>query len=290
MNLDWDAILPWLNLVIGSALISGAVVAYAHQSWLIVRKGGASVSALSLTLNSMSSWFMFLNLLVLKGSQWFKAQQVTLAHVLAFVQVFSGFACSLVVLVLLWGGRTKAGRLAFAYSMSKLCVEAVSGGIIAYIYFWQNEYAFRTAEIYGIISIGLELLTWMPQIVLLLWKLDPTSLSLLLVLAEVSGSLLSWLYQSVLNHEHWSTWASNIAILLQQIIILILWVSLSIWRCCKKRKAEEEEEETIPMEKMGGHPNDTDFIDFDAITGIGNLPGHMWVDDDDDEDDDDDDF
>lgn len=213
-----------VNLALGAVLVVGGSAGHGHQLWVLWRtRSSVGVSAASLCLNSLSSCLMLLNLLALRGVRWFEgdAEGWALAvHVMAVAQVAVGVFNS--PLTVLFHER-------WWYLGPLTAVEIGAATALAAVAQFAPDWGRAVAEGYGTASVAVAVATWLPQLGLLLLRRDHGVLSLPLVLMELAGAVAATVYQAALNHEHWTTWAPNIAILAQQLLILGLWVAFW-WR------------------------------------------------------------
>lgn len=250
-----------MDIIVGCALILGAAFANGHQAYLLRKnKSCEGVSSLSFFLSLLTSLLLTVNILFLQWDTWLVnykdfTRQATLSHIIAIAQIATGIIWSGIICGIITG-LEETGYLIFSFLVGfvsglLILVFLFSSALLGYMDFIQM------AEILGIISLVYTSIIWIPQIIVT-WKTMKTgSLSYLLILGELFGSFTVLIYQSVLEKEHWTTWISEVAVFLEQLILISLFiyilVKIHLLNGKNNRKELNDEEsntiEEIPLDQ-----------------------------------------
>ena len=253
-----------IDIAIGAVLIAGAAVANMHQAYLIIRyKSCEGVSSLSFWLSFFASILLTVNIFVLKWDSWIMdasshSRLDNVNHWVALAQVASGALWAVLILVVM--SRYDRSR---SYSLTLIvCLFLLLTLGLGLVYsIVSGNYKEELAVACGIAAIPVTAVIWVPQIVVTVKTMQVRSLSWLLLLGEMVGSFVVLVYQAGIVREPWSTWVSQIVVVVEQVVLISLYVYILVKRrrsFQELNKAGKDEEEGIEMEEMGGDGSETD--------------------------------
>jgi uncharacterized protein with PQ loop repeat len=219
-----------MEVVIATILIVGDAVAHGHQMFLIIKDGNTiGLSTSSIVLNFISSLTVTVNLIMLDGyrflyTDWFSglSYKSTTAWFAAMQLVTSSaYTAILVITYNIFADRKERFR---TMMITLIAVGFQIFTISVCVYFDAIQIA---GIVLGIAASAITIVTWLPQIWLLLRRRDKGELSLVMILAHLFGSWLAVFFQAVLNDEQWTIWASSAVMGVEQCFLLALWVRAS---------------------------------------------------------------
>jgi uncharacterized protein with PQ loop repeat len=215
-----------MEVIVATILIVGDAIAHGHQMYLIIKDGNTKgLSTSSIVLNFISSLTVTINLFLLDGHRflyeawfagfsyqsmvaWFAAMQLTTS---------SAYTAILVLSYNLFSNRRERVRTMIIVVVAM----TIEGCVVLYL-------DVRLAGIIlGVLASLITIVTWIPQIWMLLRRNEKGELSLFMILAHLFGSWLAVFFQAVLNGEQWTIWASSAVMGFEQCLLLVLWVRAS---------------------------------------------------------------
>ena len=222
-----------MDSIIGIGLIVGAGFAYLQQC-LLIKKAQTSfgISPVAAWLNFQSSFFLVLNIWSLEWGAWIEPifenglDMDGVAHLIALAQIMSGLGYGFMLYTFVVGyGKKRGGMITSTLAIITI-ISTLTGFVTAWI--WDGIHLY--VRCLGIGATILTVLTWIPQIILMLWLRDPGTLSILLICLEGGGSIIAVFYQAVINREDLTTWAPTVVFILEQIVVISLWLSFTyVW-------------------------------------------------------------
>jgi uncharacterized protein with PQ loop repeat len=232
-----------LNLAVAIILILAIPLSYVPQYISIIRaKSSEGMSCLSLAVLLLGGLLTLINHSILNWDSIICCGLLTvkscLANNLPGFQLFVGPFCITILYVLvLWffdlrpvgkitheqkQEQRKFGFLLFLGVLVLCSILAILAAIFYYLVHLPGEVLFAYAQALGIISTVTVVFQWGPQI-WTTWKLKSQgSLSLLMLLIQMPGSLVVVVYQAILNDGHWTTWGPYVVATIQQMILIVL--------------------------------------------------------------------
>lgn len=214
----------------GAALILGTWVAYGMQTFRIVyTRRGDGVSPTQPALNYAAACFLTMEVLILKGSEWFQpvAEEASVSSILQTLPFFQ-IAVSMPLSVILLGALLAVTRTWEALLCALGCIVHTAGVVVgAFVLLWTlPEWLFVYGQFCGLMASATTTVTWIPEIVLV-WRHRSTGeLSIIFVAFEFVGSVTTVLYQALpwLGNEPWTAWMPEFILFIQQFILVSLWV------------------------------------------------------------------
>jgi len=254
-----------LNLGVALFLVIGTVVSYIPQYIAIVRAGSSEgISFMMLAILLLSSFLTAINSGILKWTHVVCCQHLSLGQCLknnlATEQLLAGAILTIVLYILFLvyfkteptGKHTREKRVrnklialgTFVAVITLSVLLSVLGGILYYTLKFTSKVLIGYAQALGTTSSIMMVLEWAPQIYTT-WKMkSPGSLSVLMLLIQIPGSLLVIYFQAILNEADFTTWAPYFFQCVEQGILvamcLIFWIRSKQNRGLEKRPLLEE--------------------------------------------------
>lgn len=254
------------GIVVGLLLIGGAACSKSHQGYLILsKKSAAGVSCMSFWFSLVASLFLSMNIFVLEKKRWLKGEQPEgslISHWVAMLQIFTGCLWPAIIL----------GIMSLYDRSIQFAVTAFAGlnvSIFVVVLIIMSDYSRAFGEVYGLIAIPVSAIVWVPQIIVTVKTQSLGSLSWVLLVSELFGSMIVVLYQAVLEGEHWTTWSAEAVVVMEQVVLLGLfyWLRFRTKKITAKEDFEldeiavNEDSDTISRSDLDFEPQDEIWLD-----------------------------
>ena len=228
--------MDWTVLLIagyGYLLIVGTWIAYGMQTFRILyTKSGDGVSPWQPTLNYVGSCLLVMDVIALKGSEWFgpiadDLSPTTILGTAPFFQIAASLPLSVVLLSsLTWATRTTETVICnVTIVLHTLLMVSTLVAVAVLAPAWLEWYG----QACGMLASITTTVTWLPEIVLV-WRHQSTGeLLIAFVLFEFFGSVTTVLYQALpwFGDEPWTAWFPEFILFVQQFILVVLWIRLN---------------------------------------------------------------
>lgn len=257
----------------GCLLIIGTWIAYGTQTFRVIyTRSGEGVSPWQPTFNYIGSYFLAVGVLVLKGRDWFGPVSdlislSSVAQTVPFFQIAVSIPLSIALLVtLLWALKTKETVCCVVICGAHTFVGLLSCALIAFLF---SEWLEVYGQVCCLLASLTTMITWLPQIMLVLTRRTTGELSLVFLLFEFFGSATTVLYQALpwLGNEPWTAWLPEFVLFSQQFILVCLWTWFNrrifsgtprLWKFIQRRRAAKapssESSDDISYELVPVHP------------------------------------
>jgi len=247
------------NITTALLLISGICVSYVPQYYAIVKarsSDGLNFTMLAVAL--LSSYLTMINSGILNWQSVVCCLNLSsiqcLKNNLATEQIFGGLICytALYVLFLVYFNtqptetetremRVRSKRIALATFIGVLGSSVIVGIITGVLYYdvrLHGSTLETVAQVFGYTSGALMIVQWAPQIYTTWKRKSPGSLSILMLILQMPGSLLVMFFQAVLNRSHVSIWVPYFFQFVEQLILVVL-CAYFILQARKKKSGDE---------------------------------------------------
>jgi len=239
------------NISIAAILIFGTIISFIPQYINIIRKRSSEgISFIMLGIALLGNLLTAINAGIFKWEHILCCENGFVPCVknnLATEQLLNAVLCSFVlyVIFLMYSKavpskvvmiRYKRAIIFFIIVMILSVILSTLAGVLFYNFHQSGETLFMYAMIIGSISSILTIIQWAPQIYTT-WKFEsPGSLSVIMLLIQMPGSLLVvFFFQAILNKASITTWAPFLFAATEQLILIIMCLIYS-----RKKKSESE--------------------------------------------------
>jgi len=262
-----------LNLGVALFLVIGTIVSYVPQYIAIIKAGSSEgISFMMLAILMLSSFLTAINSGILKWPHVVCCQHLgpgqCLKNNLATEQLLAGLILTVILYILFLvyfkteptGKHSREKRVrnklialgTFIAVVTLSILLSVLGGVLYYTLKFTSKVLIGYAQALGTTSSILMVIEWAPQIYTT-WKMkSPGSLSVLMLLIQIPGSLLVIYFQAILNAADFTTWAPYFFQCIEQAILVVMCVIF--WIRNRKRGIENKP----LLEEVAADKEDTD--------------------------------
>lgn len=257
--IDYAACFPYKEpiwIAVGACLFLGTLASVIPQIiTLIIRRSNFGLSPFMIFMNNFSSTLLITNIIALRSSQFRALGQYSFWKALPTLFTFFNnfllwfFYIPVVCLTMIFFDvedrekRNESARKRERIEIIVLNAILFSTFILTYLIFtiigvcngFSGEINFKYGKTIGIINACINVLIWMPQIITTCRLKDPGSLSIVMLILQAPGGLISTAFMAFGQKENWTTWLPIFCSCCQQILLL----SICIFYECRKRHRKQ---------------------------------------------------
>jgi len=257
-----------LNIFVGVFLITGITISYIPQYVAIIRaRSSDGINFGMLALSLLSAFLSGINAGVLNWPEVVCCLDLTTPQCfknnLSTEQIFSGLICTTILYTLFLvyfkteetkdethETRQRRKNLAMGTYVGVIVLSiglSITAGVLYYNVHLRGSILQVIAKVLGLVSAVLIVVQWTPQIYTTYKMKSPGSLSVLMLILQIPGSLLVMFFQAF-NHKDITIWLPYVFQFLQQSILVVMCVIFAVQDRMKKKKLEEDpydEEQTL---------------------------------------------
>lgn len=244
------------EIVVAALLIVGAFVVYGHQVFKVCKaRSAVGVSVVATYLKVLSSVAALAALVVWRWDDWLQPiiilpvrailhrTEVVLVLAQVTTAVLTTGGVHLVVLFFAWfdlgrdalettGARYERfvrhpllRRLSWYLTCAATVVLAIVPLPLIIVFVGPlRGYRVYAASTLGGIALATSFLTWMPQILLVLFGGTARNFSKLLLLGEITGGFLALFFQASIAKVGWEVWGTTLASVLLELLLAAVWM------------------------------------------------------------------
>jgi len=283
------------NVMLGLALTIGILISYLPQYVTIIRsRTSEGVNYWTIWLLYMSSIMTLINAIVLKWSYFQCCRYLSgwevIEELLPIEQLTAGpvMTSGIYFLVVLYFSvlpqtpeesiinkrylhRKIAWGLFIIMVIFTLALIALSLILIFFVGDSSNEGVKGYADAIGIISALIVTVVWIPQIYTTWKKKDPGTLSIIMLLIQMPGSVIVVIYQGILNNADWTTWLPYSCTAVELTILIVMWFWYKYFSVAAKNKKklalekEAEDKRSLLDPEVAGDLEDSSLSDSQPI-------------------------